>query len=203
MQPASYTNAPSTQPRPPHTLHSPAGPTCTLPLTSSLGSAALYSTCPLQHKCAGPADPTGDIWACLQVLPLLNIPGAPVGRQEEPYPTRSAQTILQGGHSTGLPQPSLRNVTVSHPPAQGYCGQPSRWVTAEGPHGEQGLVWAPACCYSGATNQALSPILTAQPVLAEAWPHHTLPPHRQPLVPKQGSQGLARARLVGRTLAWK
>lgn len=107
-------------------------------------------------------------------MPLLNSPGAPVGRQEEPSP-RPAQTILQGGNSTGFSQPGLRNVSISHPPGQGYCGQPSLWVAAEGPHGEQDLVWVPVSCYSGATSQALSPILTAQLVLAEAWPHHTLP----------------------------
>lgn len=177
---AACTNAPtptlSTQPQTFHTLHSSAVPRMHPP-SNFLPQILLYCVqpVPLQCQCAGPTDPTGDIWACLQVLPLLNIPRAPVGRQEVPSPKRPARTILQGSHSTRLPQPSLRNVSISHPPGQGHCSQPSRWVTAEGPHGEQGLVWAPASCYSSATSQALSPILTAQPVLAEAWPYHTLP----------------------------
>lgn len=121
----------------------------------------------LLGKRAGPADPTGDVWT---YGPALDAASA------EPSPTRPAQTILQGDHSTGLPQPGLWNVALSHPPGQGYCGQPGRWVAAEGPHGEQGLVWAPVPCCSGATNQALSPILTAQPVCWQR-PGLTTPSH--------------------------
>lgn len=205
---AACTNAPtptlSTQPQPFHTLHSSAVPRMHPP-SNFLPQILLYCVqpVPLQCQCAGPTDPTGDIWACLQVLPLLNIPRAPVGRQEEPSPKR--------------PHEPFSKVATPHDflsPVSGMCPSATRrarGTVASLAAGSQLRVPMVSRASCGLLRLAtLVPQARHCPQssqLSRCWQKPGLttpfPPHRRPLVPKQGSQGLARARLVGRTLAWK
>ena len=162
-----------------------------------------------------------EVWGraetCQRLLPpagLLNIPEAPSGwgdqskqgRVPPPGPT-SPPTALRGGQATGSPQAGLWDLALGGPPTQGHCGQSWRRVVAEGPHG--GQQWGPgaqglaawclllsrSCSGPWAGHRPRSSRLLL--VLAEPWPHHTLPTAQKHLVSRQGSWGPGLSRVIG------